>query len=504
VNHTKTKLTGDRKRTPKRPKGQRARSCPGKVANRGPTRPGAAHEFDPSVAWRRVDELRPYARNARTHSDKQIDQIAARIQEFGFTNPVLIDADGRIIAGHGRVAAAKRLGLEVVPTIRLDHLTEAQIRAYVIADNRLAELAGWDDELLAVELQYLSEIEVDFDVGIMGFVTAEIDLMISSLDAGEEEPDPADEVPEIDEHVPAVTQPDDLWTLGAHRLLCADALKPESHERLMDGAKARMGFTDPPYNVPVDGHVCGLGRIKHREFAMAAGEMSKAEFTAFLHTALTNLAGCCADGALIYVCMDWRHLHELLTAAQGADLELVNVCVWNKDNGGMGSFYRSKHELVCVFKAGDAPHVNNIQLGRFGRYRTNVWDYPGVNTLRRGRLEELAMHPTVKPVAMVADAIKDCTRRRDIVLDAFAGSGTTLIAAERAGRIGYGLELDPVYVDTAVRRWEQLTREKAVHVETGLTIEALAEARGVRASEQLDRNIGDSAATAAGEVSDDV
>ncbi|MHC4406426.1 MAG: site-specific DNA-methyltransferase [Planctomycetota bacterium] len=450
--------------------------------------------------WRTVDELAPYTRNARTHTKKQIHQIAASIKEFGFTNPVLIDASGGIIAGHGRLEAAKLLGLHKVPTIRLDHLTDAQKRAYVIADNRLAELAGWDDELLAVELQYLSEIELDFDVEITGFETAEIDLLIESLDASGEESDPADEVPEIDEHVPAVTQPGDLWVLGAHRLLCADALKPESHERLMDGAKATMVFTDPPYNVPIDGHVCGLGKVKHREFAMASGEMGEAEFAGFLETVLANLARSCVDGAILDVCMDWRHLYELLTASRNAGLPLLNLCVWNKTNGGMGSFYRSKHELICVFKSGNGPHINNVELGRFGRYRTNVWDYAGVNTLRKGRLEELSMHPTVKPVALVADAIKDCTRRRDIVLDPFTGSGTTLIAAERTGRAGYGLELDPLYVDTAVRRWERFTDEKAVHAETGLPFDELADARGVSAAAQAGARA-DAAVTAGREVS---
>ena len=438
----------------------------------------SAPPFDLAVEWRVIDALTPYARNARTHSTKQINQIAASIKEFGFTNPVLIDVEGGIIAGHGRVEAAKLLGLERVPTIRLDHLSEAQKRAYIVADNRLAELAGWDKDILGIELQHLSALDLDFDVEITGFETAEVDLLIESLEATNEA-DPADEVPNIAENTRAVTEPGDLWLLGEHQLLCADALKPESYERLMEGVRARMVFTDPPYNVPIDGHVCGLGKTRHREFAMASGEMSEAEFTTFLETMLTNVAHSCVDGAIVDVCMDWRHLYELLTAGRNAKLTLLNVCVWNKDNGGMGSLYRSKHELVCVFKSGDAQHINNVELGKYGRYRTNVWDYAGVNTLRKGRLEELSMHPTVKPVALVADAIKDCTRRGDIVLDAFAGSGTTLIAAEKTGRKGRGLELDPLYVDIAVCRWERLTGEKAVHTATGLTMEELAVVRGV-------------------------
>ena len=235
-----------------------------------------------------------------------------------------------------------------------------------------------------------------------------------------------------------------------------------------------MIFTDPPFNVPIDGHVCGLGTVKHEEFAMAAGEMSEAEFTAFLNTALHRLAENSIDGSIHFVCMDWRHSYLLQMAARGVYSELKNICVWNKDNGGMGTFYRSKHELVFVFKNGTAPHINNFELGQNGRYRTNVWDYPGVNSLKAGRLEELKMHPTVKPVALVADAIKDCSKRQGIILDAFAGSGTTLIAGEQTGRRAYALELDPKYVDTAIRRWQSYTGESARLAGSGRTFDELA------------------------------
>ena len=416
-------------------------------------------------------------RNARTHSKKQVRQIAASIEEFGFVNPVLIDEANLVIAGHGRLAAARLLKLETVPAIRLSHLSETQKRALAIADNKLAENAEWDQELLARELECLSEIEVDFDVEITGFEAAEIDLLIEGLEHAESDPK-ADAIPESPGTEDVTVAPGDLWLLGRHRLLCGDARDPGAFRRLMAGESAQMVFVDPPYNVPIHGHVCGLGRIKHREFAMASGEMTEGQFVEFLRQTLANLAAHSADGAIHYVCMDWRHLYELLTAGRNAKLTLLNVCVWNKDNGGMGSLYRSKHELVCVFKSGDAQHINNVELGKYGRYRTNVWDYAGVNTLRKGRLEELSMHPTVKPVALVADAIKDCTRRGDVVLDAFSGSGTTLIAAEKTGRKGRGLELDPLYVDIAVCRWERLTGEKAVHTATGLTMEELAAVRG--------------------------
>ena len=426
---------------------------------------------DLKVEYRDPKVLKPYDRNARTHSKKQIRQIADSIERFGWTNPVLIDGQDQIVAGHGRVAAAKRLGIKAVPTIRLETMSEVEIRAYVIADNRLAELADWDDEILAIELQAL--VELDFDVEVTGFETAEIDLLIDGLDAAGAIDD-GDRIPEVDPSASRVTQAGDLWRLGRHRLLCGDATKRKSFERLMAGERAQMVFTDPPYNVPIDGHVCGLGRIRHAEFAMASGEMSEAEFTGFLETVLGHLAAHSADGALHFVCMDWRHVYELLSASRETYGEMKNLCVWAKTNAGMGSLYRSQHELVFVFKNGSAPHVNNVELGRHGRYRTNVWRYAGVNALGADRDDALAMHPTVKPVALVADAIRDCSRRGDIVLDAFGGSGTTLIAAERAGRRGYAIEIDPLYVDVTLERFRTTFGEEPVHEASGLTFSELS------------------------------
>ena len=420
-----------------------------------------------------IGALKPYPRNARTHSKKQIRQIADSIRRFGFTNPVLVDADGGIIAGHGRVEAAKLLRLESVPTIRLDQMTEEEKRAYVLTDNKLAQNAGWDQALLAVELQYL--VEIDFDVELTGFEAAEIDLVIESFDPSNTAE--AETVPLPDSSQPAVSELGDLWQLGRHRLLCGDARDPEALKVLMAGKKAQMVFTDPPYNVPIAGHVSGLGCTRHQDFVMASGEMSELEFTAFLETSLGNLAACSANGAIHYVCMDWRHLGEILTAGRRVYTELKNICVWNKTNAGMGSLYRSQHELVLVFKYGTAPHINNVELGKFGRNRSNVWTYPGVNTLKAGRTDELALHPTVKPVALVADAIKDCSKRNGIVLDAFVGSGTIFIAAERTGRKACGLELDPRYVDTAIRRWQEETGEVARHAEASLSFAEIEEVR---------------------------
>ncbi len=420
----------------------------------------------PSIVYRAVSALKPNAHNPRTHSPRQIRRIAESIRAFGFINPILVDEAGGVMAGHGRLEAAKRLGLHRVPTLRVGELSTAQKRAYAIADNRLAELAGWDEELLAIELQALPTLDIDFDVEVTGFATAEIDTLIAGLNGAGNE-DEADRLPELDDATPPITRPGDLWRLGRHRLLCADATRMEAYDRLMEGETAQMVFTDPPYNVPIDGHARGLGSVTHAEFAMAAGEMSEAEFTTFLETVLGQLASHSRDGTIHFVCMDWRHLFELLTAGRRVYDELKNVCVWNKTNGGMGSLYRSKHELVAVFKAGRGPHINNVELGAHGRYRTNVWDYAGVNTFGTDRDQELSLHPTVKPVALVEDAILDCSRRGGIVLDAFLGSGTTLLAAERSGRRGFGLEVDPKYVDTTLKRFRGFTGEEPVHASSG-------------------------------------
>ena len=428
------------------------------------------------VEDRPISSLTLRRNNPRTHSEKQIRQIAASIETFGFTNPVLIDASRTIIAGHGRVRAAKQLGWKSVPTIQLEHLSEAQVRAYVIADNRLAEQAGWDRDLLAIELQGLAEIELDFKLEVTGFETAEIDLLIGDAAKGDEA-DPADTISPIDGDLPVVSRPGDLWAIGPHRLLCADALDGSAYTRLLGGQKAQVVFVDPPYNVPIEGHVSGLGRNRHAEFAMASGEMSEAEFTAFLATVLGHHAAFSSDGAIHFVCMDWRHAGELLAASRALYADWKNLCIWVKTNAGMGSLYRSQHELVFAFKVGDGPHVNNVELGRHGRSRSNVWRYPGVNVFGAGRDQALAIHPTVKPVRLVADAILDCSRRGDRVLDGFAGSGTTLLAAERTGRIGYGLEIEPRYVDATLRRLEEHVGLAAALVESGRTFAEVAAER---------------------------
>jgi DNA modification methylase len=415
-----------------------------------------------------VTSLKTNARNARTHNKKQIQAIRDSIKQFGFTNPILIDDDGTILAGHGRFAAAKLLNMEEVPTIRLSHLSQVQRRAYVLADNKLAERAGWDRDLLALELGELSTLlpDLGLSVDLTGFEVGEIDSILSDREE-EKARSPDDEV--IEPPVKPVTQPGDLWLLGKHRLLCADARDPEASKQLMPDELADMVFTDPPYNVRIEGHVLGHGRVTHPEFAMASGEMSDEEFTAFLSQVLANAAALSREGSLHYVAMDWRHIENLLAAGRSVYSELKNLCVWVKTNGGQGGLYRSQHELIAVFKAGNAAHVNNVQLGRFGRNRSNVWTYPGINAFKADRHEELESHPTVKPVALVGDAIRDVTKRGAIVLDLFGGSGTTLIAAERTGRRARLLEIEPRYADVTIRRFERLTKSDAVHAATGQT-----------------------------------
>jgi len=418
----------------------------------------------------------------REHTDRQVKQIGWSISTFGFLVPILVDNNGDVLAGVARLRAAEKIGMPEVPVVRVTHLTEAEKRAFKIADNRLTEHAKWNDRLLAETLKDLSALDLDFSLEVTGFSTAEIDLRIEGLSTtAADEPDPADQVPEPVGQVPVSTLGDTLQ-LGRHRLLCGNALELRAFEDLMQGAQAAMVFIDPPYNVPIDGHVSGLGTIHHREFAMASGEMSAPQYTSFLALVLTALARHSVDGAILFSCMDWRHLGELLAAGKMSNLELKNICVWVKHNAGMGSLYRSQYENIAVFKAGGGPHRNNIELGRHGRHRSNVWSYPSINNFGRAAEEGhlLALHPTVKPVRLAADAILDCSAHGDIVLDSFLGSGTTLIAAERTGRRCYGMEIDPLYVDTAVRRWQAYTGDYAVHAVSGKRFDAIAAEKGSR------------------------
>ncbi len=439
------------------------------------------------VIQSQISKIKPYANNNRVHAAKNIDKLKASVAQFGFVTPILLDGSGTIIAGHGRYEAAKALRLMSVPTVVADHLSDAEVRALRIADNKLAELSDWNEAALQIEFAELMDLsldgELDFDLGITGFETPEIDIIIDGADEATETEAETVETP--DPAAPLITQPGDLWVLGDHLIFCGDAMQAQSYDTLLDGETPQMVFTDPPYNVPVNGHVrCGTGG-DHREFAMASGEMSDSEFRGFLADVITRVFGRLTDGGIAMICMDWRHIEELIAGGKAGGLELINLCVWNKTNGGMGSLYRSKHELVCIFKKPGAPHVNNVELGKHGRNRTNVWDYAGVNSFGSGREADLADHPTVKPTALVADAIMDVSHRGDVVLDAFGGSGATLLAAEKTGRRARLIELDPAYVDVAIRRWQEMTGESAVHSVTGQTFDALSAASDTTSAQEV-------------------
>lgn len=416
-----------------------------------------------SIVYMPVAELKPANRNARTHSKRQIRKIADSIKQWGFKNPVLCDADNRIVCGHGRLEAATMAGLAEVPVIRADDLSPEQLRAFAIAENKLSELGGWSTEDLKLEL---AELEATFDLTLTGFDTADIDRLLS-----DEVVSPSEDNSWANAELPMqpVSRSGDIWEIGNHRIICGDARLADTYVRLLGSERAQMVITDPPYNVKIDGHVSGLGSVKHREFEMASGEMTTEQFQSFLGSIMTQLTTFSSAGSVHFIFMDFRHMKEVLAAADGIYQELLNLCVWVKTNGGMGGLYRSQHELVFVFKAGKGVHINNIELGKHGRYRTNVWRYAGINSFGKNRDAALNAHPTVKPVDLVTDAILDCSKRKGIILDAFLGSGTTIVAAEQTGRRGFGIELDPAYVDVAVERACRACGKPAILSGTSLT-----------------------------------
>lgn len=423
-----------------------------------------------------LNQIRAYAKNAKNHPEGQIQQIVASIRQFGFNNPILVDENLEIIAGHGRVAAAQVLGLDTVPVIRLAHLSEAQKRAYRLADNKIAENGGWNADLLRLEISELEQICDDLDISITGFSDVELDVL--SMDNRSAADPKANNVPYIPENE-IVTRQGDVWCIGDHRIICGNSLDAANFESLLGSRRADMVLQDPPYNVKISGHVCGSGNVRHKEFQMASGEMSVEEFTQFLRKNFELCAKYSRPGALQYNFMDWRHMGEILAAGYDAFSSLINMCVWCKSSGGMGSLYRSQHELCFIFKNGKESHVNNVHLGMNGRYRTNVWQYAGVNAFGRHKAD-IQMHPTVKPVEMLKDAILDVTKRGDIVLDTFLGSGSTLIAAHQSKRVCYGIELEPLYVDTAIHRFLEMFNVDAIHQASGKTYsELLTEKREV-------------------------
>lgn len=423
-----------------------------------------------TIEYISVDLPQPDPKNPRKHPKRQVKALARAIEEFGFASPILLDRQGIVIAGHGRLEAARFLQMTTVPIVRLEHLSPAQVKAYRIADNRLAEMSEWNEELLKDELQALSELDKDFNLTLTGFEMPKIDLILNPA-----QEDFEDGPIGVSEGI-SVAQLGDLWVLGEHRLYCGDSLKPESYQKLLGAEKADLVFTDPPYNVPVEGHILTDNKHGHSDFSMAAGEMSDQQFEAFLKQVIHQMQSFSTQCSIHFVCMDWRHIDILLAAGKSYE-ELKNICIWNKSNGGMGSFYRSKHEMIAVFKNGKEPHINNIELGKHGRYRTNVWHYAGQSSISSKKGKGLSMHPTVKPVAMIADAILDCSDRDHIVLDPFGGSGSTLIAAEKMHRRARLVELEPKYIDVTIRRWELLTKQNAVLAPTGQTFDDVQKER---------------------------
>ncbi len=423
---------------------------------------------DIKITYVELNSLKAYQNNPKDHPQKQVHQIADSIKKFGFNNPILIDENDEIIAGHGRYMAAQQLQMETVPVIRLTHLDETQKRVYRLADNKISENGGWNKELLALEISDLEQIYVD-DITITGFEQVEINNLITdTAPAPDKKLNKIEFVPEDE----IVTQPGDIWQLGRHKIICANSLDEESFARLLSDKRADMVIQDPPYNVKISGHVCGCGNIRHDEFPMASGEMSSEEFTKFLTDNFTLCKKYSNDGAIQYNFMDWRHITEIKTALDSVFGDFINLCVWVKTSGGMGSLYRSQHELCLIFRNGKESHVNNVELGRHGRYRTNVWNYAGVNAFGRHK-GDIKLHPTVKPVEMLYDAILDVSKRGDIVLDTFLGSGSTLIAAHKAHRICRGIEYEPMYIDTTIRRFYELFGTDAVHLATGQTYSEL-------------------------------
>jgi DNA modification methylase len=410
-----------------------------------------------------IGQIKPYPRHARNHNKRQIEKLKKLIRHFGQVVPIVVDRDGVIIDGHAVWRAMQELGSGEIAAVVVANRTGPEIKALRLALNQIPRDTAWDDERLREELGEL--VNLSFDLDLTGFDAVEIDHLLE-VDV------PKLNVAEDGEQIaapqrPAISAVGDIWTCGRHRVGCGDARDQAFVDKVRGDLRASTCFIDPPYNVPIAGFVSGKGRVQHREFVQGTGELSPDQFTTFLVESLSVLKHSATDAALIYACMDWRHIYELLAAGRQCEIDLLNICVWAKTNAGMGSLYRSQHELICLFKAGTSNHTNNVELGRHGRTRSNLWSYRGLNSFGADRDELLVSHPTVKPVLMIADAIRDVTRRGGTVLDTFMGSGSTVMAAEETGRVGIGIDLDPLYVDVAVRRWQACTRRDALHAETG-------------------------------------
>lgn len=422
-----------------------------------------------------IDQLKPPPRALRKHGKRQLSALKASVSEFGILKPILVNAEGEIVAGYGVWLAAKELNLAEVPVISITHLSQEQLRLYAIADNQIPTLETFDDEALRLEISELADLNLNLNLDLnfeaTGFATSQIDDLLARRTPANSDGEGDEEGECLEVPAEPVTRLGDLWLCGEHKLLCGNSLEVESYATLLGSERAQLVVVDPPFNVPINGHVSSTAR--HPEFQMASGEMSEAEFTGFLTTAFGHLATYSVDGSIHFQFMDWRHMGEMLAAGRVVYSELKNLLVWNKGTGGMGTFYRSQHELIFAWKHGSEPHINNFGLGDTGRYRTNVLDYKGCAGFRKGRDEDLAAHSTVKNTSLIADLIRDCSKRGGVVLDCFAGSGTAMLAAELTGRRARLIELEPRYCDVAIRRWEKMTGEEAVLAANGQTFEEL-------------------------------
>lgn len=427
---------------------------------------------DLAIVMRNVESLIPYENNARVHPKRQLKKLMESISVHNIINPLIIDEKGMVLCGHGRLEAAKALGMREVPTIMLEHMSLADKRAYIIADNALAEQAEWDRSKLAREFESL--LELNYDLDQTGFDTLEIDSLLVLDDTATAAP--ADDVVHLpDESRAPLCRAGDLWHIGKHRLFVGDARDRVSYEALMGAERADLVFADPPYGCKIANNVSGNGKVRHQDFAMGCEGVGPELSMDLLRPTFRAMLPFVEPGAIGFICSDWRAAPAVQDAAEGVFEELKNLIIWVKSNAGQGSFYRSAYEMIFAYKLRAGNHINNFGLRR---HRSNVWQYAGANTFRKGRAEDLADHPTVKPKALVADAILDCSKPGGIVLDSFAGSGTTLVAAEMTKRRGYGIELDPVYADVILKRVAKACGEEPL-LNGAIPIMQVARERGI-------------------------
>jgi len=428
-----------------------------------------------------IEDLEPPKNPVRKQNKKQLGRISKSIEAFGNVVPILISDNNEIIDGESRYLVAKAKGLKTIPCIRVDHLTDQKVSLLRISLNKIGETGEWDPLALRLELTY--QLEFGADLSITGFEAPEIDNVLEIGGVNPDELDPLDDISDI--HKPqqnVVNRNGDLWWLGKNRVLCGNARNPDHLSRLVSDRPIALILTDPPFNLKISGHV-RTSNGKFPEFAEASGEMTTEEFAGFLTEALGSALVFVAEGGLIYCFMDWRHIDEIREAFRRLSLAQINLAVWVKPNGGMGSLYRSRQELIFIAKRKGEAHRNNVELGKHGRYRTNVWEFGGASGGTKSEEDDFSVHPTVKPVRLLQEAMLDVTVAGEFVLDPFLGSGSTLLAAERVERVCLGLEISPAYVDVTIARWEKMTGREAIHADTGLTFKEVQEQRDIESGD---------------------